>query len=116
MNAPDTALPAGFETLEAFVPHWARPVAAERARSRSTSAEGERQAFYAATKDLLAPALVHLDAKSFAEFDRKDQNLMLLILGFAHCAQAVEVQMEKESAHAGLRQNLSIVRAPADRY
>lgn len=116
MIAPNTALPAGFETVEPFVGHWAKPVAAERARSRSTSTEAERNAFYAATKDLLTPALTHLDAKPFTGFDSKDQTLMLVLLGFAHCAQAVEVQMEKESEHADLRRTLSIVRAPADQH
>jgi hypothetical protein len=114
MSVQDTTLPAGFETLQPFVAHWARPVAAERAQSRSASTAAERKAFYATAKDLLAPALAYLDAKPFAAFDGKDKNLMHLLLGFAHCAQAVEVQMDNEAEHAGLRQTLSIVRASAD--
>ena len=35
---------------------------------------------------------------------------------FAHVAMAVEVQREDEAAHAKLRKNIQITRAPADKF
>lgn len=114
MSSSDTVLPSGYESLEPFVAHWARPNAAERAGSRTASSDTERRAFYAATNVRFAEALGYLDGKGFAQFDIQDERLMNLLLGFAHCAQAIEVQGDAESSHAKLRNRLTIVRASAE--
>ena len=116
MNTNNPILPKGFEALQPFVGHWAKPTASERARSRSTSLEHDRKAFYASAKDLLDPALKYLDTKPLNRLDQSDQCLMHLMLGFAHCAQAVEVQREQEDNHARLRQGLTITQASADQH
>ena len=109
-----TELPAGFEALEPFVPAWAVPGAAERAERRVSSREADRLAFYEAAKDLLAPALSRLDEKPLDQFDEKETRLMHLMLAFAHVAFAVEVQGDREAAHAQSARRMRITRAPAD--
>jgi hypothetical protein len=82
---------------------------------RSDTTPEERQAFYDAVNDLVAPALDLLDRKQFADFDTADQTLMNLMLTFAHIAIAVEIQGPDEAKHAVLRQHMKIVQSTADR-
>lgn len=107
-------LPAGFESLEPFVDRFAIAGTAARAQLRGDASKEEREAFYNAAKDLIAPALDLLDQKPFAEFTEQDQRLMNLTLSFAHIALAVEIQGPDEEKHAKLREHMKIVRSTAD--
>ncbi len=107
-------LPAGFEALEPFADRFAIPGTAARAQLRGDSTREEREAFYNAAKDLIAPALDLLDKKQFADFTEAEQRLMNLTLSFAHIALAVEIQGPDEEKHAKLRQHMKIVRSTAD--
>ena len=109
-----TQLPPGFESLEAFAPRFAISGTANRAQLRSDTAPEERQAFYDAAKDLLAPALDMLDTKKLDGLTEPEQRLMNLCLAFAHIALAVEVQGPDEAKHAKLRAHMKIVRSTAD--
>jgi hypothetical protein len=108
------SLPAGFEALEAFVARFAIHGTANRAQLRSDTSRDERQAFYDAAKDLIAPALDLLDQKQFDAFNEAEQRLMNLTLSFAHIALAVEIQGPDEEKHAQLREHMKIVRSTAD--
>jgi hypothetical protein len=114
MSKVDTCLPPGFEALEPFVERWAVAGASRRAELRRASSPEEREAFYAATKALATAALATLDAKPFDRFDEKEQQLMNLMLAFAHVAVAVEVQRDQESGHAEASRHMKITRASAD--
>ena len=107
-------LPAGFEALEPFADRFAIAGTAARAQLRSDASPEEREAFYKAAKDLIAPALDLLDQKKFSEFSDAEQRLMNLTLSFAHIALAVEVQGPDEEKHAKLRAHMKIVRSTAD--
>ena len=107
-------LPAGFEALEPFVLRFAIAGTANRAALRSDTTPEERQAFYDAAKDLVAPALDMLDTKKLAALAEPEQRLMNLCLAFAHIALAIEVQGPDEAKHAKLRAHMKITRSTAD--
>jgi len=107
-------LPAGYESLEPFVARFAVSGTANRARLRSDTTEEERAAFFAAAKDLVAPALDELDRKPLGELDDKERCLLNLALSFAHIALAVEIQGPDEARHASMREYMRITRSPAD--
>lgn len=107
-------LPAGFETLEPFVDRFAIAGSANRAQLRSDTTPAEREAFHAAAKDLIGPALDLLDTKPLAALDAAEQRLLNLTLSFAHIALAVEIQGPDEERHAALRSYMRITRSPAD--
>ncbi len=107
-------LPQGFETLEPFVDRFAVSGTAKRAALRSDAAPEEREAFHAAAKDLVGPALDLLDAKPLGELDERERRLLDLCLSFAHVALAIEVQGPDEDRHAALRRHMRITRSPAD--
>ena len=109
-----SSLPAVFESLEPFVARFAIAGTANRAQLRGDATREEREAFYNAAKDHIAPALDLLDRKTFDQFDARDHNLMNLTLSFAHIALAVEVQGPDEEKHARLRAHMKIVRSTAD--
>ena len=108
------SLPAGFESLEPFAARFAIAGTANRAQLRSDTTPEERQAFYDAAKDRIAPALDLLDTKQLGALSEPEQRLMNLTLAFAHIAIAVEIQGPDEARHAQLRQHMKIVRSPAD--
>ncbi len=108
------ALPAGFGSLEQFVTRFALSGTANRAKLRGDATPAERQSFYAAAKDLIAPALDLLDKKKVNELDDAEQRLMNLCLSFAHIALAIEIQGPDEARHAALRQHMRITRSTAD--
>ncbi len=110
-----TLLPAGFESLEPFAARFALAGTAARAQLRSDTSAEEREAFYAAAKDLISPALQMLDAKPLGDLDEAEQRLMNLCLAFAHIALAIEIQGPDEARHATLRSHMKIVRSTADR-
>ncbi len=110
----NSQLPAGFEALETFVDGWALAGAANRARRRIESSYSERDAFYAAAKDLLTPALTLLDAKPLGQLDDSEKRLMNLMLSFAHVALAVEIQGDDEAKHSQQRKFMIITRACSD--
>lgn len=107
-------LPPDFALLEPFVERFAVAGTAARAQLRSDTTPEERQSYYEAMKDLLAPALDLLDKKPLAELDAAEQRLMNMTLSFAHIALAVEVQGPDEAKHAKLRAHMKIVRSTAD--
>lgn len=107
-------LPAGFETLEPFVARFAVAGTANRAQLRGKISVQEREAFHAAAKDLIGPALDLLDRKPLAGLDASETRLLNLALSFGHIALAVEVQGPDEDSHASLRQYMRITRSPAD--
>jgi len=109
-----SVLPAGYESLEPFVARFAVEGTANRARLRSDTSEEERAAFFAATKDLVAPALDELDRKPLGELDDKERCLLNLALSFAHIALAIEIQGPDEARHASMREYMRITRSPAD--
>jgi hypothetical protein len=115
MSRADISLPVGFEPLEPFVSAWAQDSAEKRHRARLASTDAERQAFFAAAKDLLAPGLDHLDATPLAEFTPQQHRLMNLLLGLAHVSLAVEMQGDDEPKHAADARYMTITQAPADR-
>ena len=108
------SLPAGFESLEPFAERFAVAGTANRAQLRSDTSPEERQAFYDAARDLVAPALDVLDGKSLAALDDSEQRLMNMALAFAHIAIAIEIQGPDEAKHAQLREHMKIVRSTAD--
>ncbi|GFE74398.1 hypothetical protein [Novosphingobium sp. TCA1] len=106
-------LPAGFAALEPFVAQWALAGSAARAVRRGTSSREEREAFYAAGRDLLDAALDHLDRRGLDAFDAADERLMNLLLSLAHVSLAVELQKDAEPVHADFRRFMRITRTPA---
>jgi hypothetical protein len=109
-----TMLPAGFETLEPFVARFAVSGTANRAALRGDTTREEREAFHAAAKDLIGPALDLLDKKPLDRLDPGEQRLLELTLSFAHIALAVEIQGPDEERHAELRAYMRITRSTAD--
>lgn len=107
-------LPAGFAALEPFAARFAVPGTANRAALRGEADAAEREAYYAAAKDLIAPALDLLDSKPLDALSAEEQRLMDMVLAFAHIALAVEIQGPDEDKHAQLRQFMRITHSPAD--
>lgn len=107
-------LPAGFEALEPFAARFAVGGSANRAAFRGDTSAEEHEAFHAAAKDLIGPALDRLDARPLADLDERERRLLDLTLTFAHIALAVEVQGPDEARHAELRRYMRITRSPAD--
>lgn len=109
-----TILPEGFAALEPFANAWAVEGSACRDACRSSSSEEERQAFYDAAKDLLAPALAYLDTRPLGAFEACEQRLMDMMLSLAHVSLAVELQGDDEPRHATYRRHMRLTRTPAD--
>jgi len=114
MSGLHACLPDGFETLEPFVGAWSMETAEQRHRARLDSGDAERQAFFDAARDLLAPGLDYLDQRPLADFSPRDRQLMNLLLGLAHVLLAVEMQGDDEPKHAQGARHMTITRAPAD--
>jgi len=114
MSEQSCQLPEGFQTLSTFVEYWSANSATGRADRRQRSDEAGRQAFYAAASPLIPAALDYLDSRSLQELNDAEQQLMNLVLSFAHVAMAVELHKEQEPIHARDRHFLRITRAPAD--
>lgn len=113
MSGNETTLPAGFAALEPFVAGWAIEGSAARAARRDNSTPQEREAFYAAARDLVRPALDYLDSRGLDSLDAEDWRLMNLVLSMSHVSLAVEMQKDAETGHAKLRQFLPITQTPA---
>jgi hypothetical protein len=111
-----TLLPAGFESLEPFVARFAVAGTAQRAQLRSDASSGERAAFHAAARDLVAPALDLLDKKPLDQLDEAEQRLLRLALSFSHIALAEEIQGADEERHARLRAYMRITRSTAGAF
>jgi hypothetical protein len=107
-------LPPGFESLEPFVDRFAVSTSAERAKCRGDSTGEEREAFFAAARDLVGPALDQLNGKPLDELDDSERRLLDLAMSFAHVALAVEIQGPQEGDHAAMRDYMRITRSPAD--
>jgi hypothetical protein len=107
-------LPEGFAALEPFVERWAISGTANRAVLRGNSSAEERQALYAAAMPLAGAALDYLDSRPWGKFDAAEEQLMKLMLSFAHVSIAVEIQQEDEAKHAALRAHMPVTHSPAD--
>ncbi|GIX29708.1 MAG: hypothetical protein KatS3mg124_0180 [Porticoccaceae bacterium] len=114
MNATHS-LPEGFAALEPFVARWALPTADARLRARLESSAEEREAFFAAARELVPKALAHLDQKPLADLSPAEEKLLRLVLAAAHVAAAVELQRDQEPRHAEGARHFTITRAPSDR-
>jgi len=114
MSGSATALPPGFKTLERFVAAWAHDTAEARHHARLDSNAADRQAFFDAAVDLLAPGLDFLDQKRLAALAPEERRLMSLLLGLAHVSLAVELQGSDEPKHAAVARYMTVTRAPAD--
>ncbi|MXO89985.1 hypothetical protein [Pontixanthobacter aquaemixtae] len=108
-------LPKGFEALEPFIAIWSANTAAQRDNLRTTVPAQQRAAFHRVIAPLANQALDQLDEKGLANFDAADENLMQLLLAYAHVGHAEEVQGSDEAKHAATRPRLRFTRAPADR-
>lgn len=107
-------LPDGFASLEPFVARFAISGTANRAQLRGDTSAAEREAFYAAARDLVPQALDLLDTRPLDGLSEAEQRLMNLALAFAHIALAVEIQGPDEDKHARLRAHMKIVHSTAD--
>lgn len=105
-------LPAGFEVLEPFVEYWAVPGTAARDRKRGASTPAQRKAFYETAKGLIPQALALLDARPAEAYDAREENLMSLVLAFAHVTMAVEMLKDAEPRHAKFREVMRITASP----
>lgn len=114
MSNTETTLPEGFESLEPFVEQWAIPGTAERARARRESAPEQREAFFAAARDRVDPALALLDQKPLEQLDEREQRLMNLMLSVAHVSLAVEIHGDEEHRVARASEHMIITRSVAD--
>lgn len=114
MSASTNSLPAGFETLQPFVSHWAIKGANRRLQQRLQSTDSERQAFFAAGQVLVPAALELLDQKPLNQFTAEEDRLMDLVLSLAHVSLAVEIQRDDEPLHAQAAKHMIINRATSD--
>ncbi|MCT2401153.1 hypothetical protein [Novosphingobium mangrovi (ex Huang et al. 2023)] len=103
-----SVLPDGFAALEPFAGLWSAPDMAARAALRDAVGDAERQAFHAAMKSLVRPALERLDGKPLDALDPAERLLLALVLAYPHVAMAVEVQGGAEVRHAALRRHMRI--------
>lgn len=108
-------LPEGFAELAPFVDQWAAPTTSERAALRDTSSPEAKQAFFDTIGPRVDEALAMLDTKPVDQLDKAEQNLMNMLLSFAHISLAVEIHgARSEGRHVQYRQFMRITRSPAD--
>ncbi len=107
-------LPDGYMVLEPFVDLWAIHGTAARDAQRTASTEAQRKAFYQIAKDHVPRALEELDKTPLDQFDEKQQNLMNILLSFAHVVNAVELLDKGEDRHAKFRAAMPFTRSTAD--
>ena len=99
--------------MESLVPLWAIEGSAARAAKRDSSSANERQELFTALHPRLSEALEYLDQIGLPSFTNADQNLMNLLLSYAHVSLAVEVQGEDEAKLAIWRPKMQLTRTPA---
>ena len=107
-------LPDGYTVLEPFVDLWAIHGTAARDAQRTASTEAQRKAFYQIARDHVPRALEDLDKTPLDQFDEKQQNLMNILLSFAHVVNAVELLDKGEDRHAKFRAAMPFTRSTAD--
>ena len=81
-------------------------------RGAAASTPAQRQAFYETAKGLVPQALALLDARPAAAYDAAEENLMNLVLAFAHVTMAVEMLKDAEPRHAKFREVMRITASP----
>lgn len=108
------ALPDEFKALEAFSEQWSVKTAFERAHLRDTTDAETHREFYHAVFPLLNSALDYLDRKPLSELSAEEENLMRLLMSYAHVSMAVELQKGEEQEHAKWRPFMKITRAVGD--
>jgi hypothetical protein len=84
-------LPAGFETLEPFVDHWARDTAQGRLEARCTLDMDAIRTFYDAVTERAEDALVYLEQHPLDDMPADARNLLGLVLAMAQAHIAVEI-------------------------
>ena len=108
-----STLPEPFSEMTHFVAEWSVEGSAARAALRGSSTAEQRQAFFTAVCNRLPEALEYLDQKALADLNESEQNLMNLLLSYAHVSLAVEVQGEDEPKLAAWRPKIQLTRTPA---
>lgn len=91
MTAADTALPAGFEALQAFVPQWTLEGEGPRNAKRLASDMPALQAFYDALLPRMPDIMAHLDQHPLDGAPPPQRRLLLLALMFMEVAPAIEL-------------------------
>ncbi len=90
MDVAETSLPAGFESLEAFVADWVLPDSLARMAKRRASNMEEIKAFYNAAIAQAEAALNHLRAFPLGDIPPAEERLLKLMLALAEVGPAVE--------------------------
>ncbi|MGQ0699612.1 MAG: hypothetical protein ACT4PZ_15390 [Panacagrimonas sp.] len=86
-----TALPAGFETLERFVPYWVHETNDLRREARSTAKMEDIQVFYDAIVPRAEDGIAYLEAFELNKMPPDAERLFKLLLAMNHAAIAVEM-------------------------
>ena len=107
-------LPEPFSDLESLVPEWSIDGSAARAAKRDSSSAAQHQELFTALNSRLSEALEYLDQTGLPNFTKADQNLMNLLLSYAHVSLAIEVQGEDEAKLAQWRPRMKLTLTPAD--
>ncbi len=86
-----TTLPAGFDELERWVPHWVQPTRDERYAVRLTTPIEEITEFYDAIAARAEDAMVHLDGLDQDDLPDESYRLQHLLYSMILVAYAVNV-------------------------
>lgn len=86
-----TALPAGFEALERFVPYWVHETNDLRRAARSTAQMEDIQDFYDHIVPRAEDGIAHLEAFELGKMPPDAERLFKLLLAMNHAAIAVEM-------------------------
>lgn len=89
MNAH--SLPAGFESLEAYVPYWALDSNDARRVARSSARMQDIRAFYDAILEHAEAAIAHCEQHALCAMPSDTERLFKLLLAMNHAAIAVEM-------------------------
>lgn len=105
-----SALPAGFEDLEQFVPYWAGETTNARLQTRSGATMLEIQAFYDGIIDRAEPALQYLDAYALDALTDEQARLFRLVLALSQAAVAVEIHGEPRAPNTPWPNSIHLVK------
>lgn len=105
----ERSLPAGFEELEEFVPHWA--VAGQNARriQRCSLTMDEIQRFYDKVYPRADEAMEHLDAFPLRDMPGPETRLKRLVLALAQASMSIEIHGEARVANSPWPNAMTII-------
>ena len=86
-----TSLPAGFQELETFVPHWCHDTNDARRAARCMSEMPVIQRFYDAIYARAPEAIEHCEHFALGQMPADTERLFKLLLAMNHAAIAVEM-------------------------